>query len=154
MLCRTSKPGGGEQQDLPVDGVPLYQHVARLAETSWNRNDNCGLLVGATYPSQIRQVRAATPSLPLLIAGVGRQRGAPRDAVSAGATTAGRIIVSASRSITHASTATSTVTTDASRFVTVIDSRNPSSTVRRRITASFALTYADAVPGARKNCAA
>ena len=104
VLCRTSNPGGGELQDLPVGGVPLYQHVAQLAETRWNRNGNCGLLVGATYPPQIRQVRAAAPSLPLLIAGVGRQHGALRDAVTAGATTAGGVIVSASRSITHAST--------------------------------------------------
>lgn len=73
-------------------------------QTSWNRNDNCGLLVGATYPSQIRQVRAAAPSLPLLIAGVGWQHGALRDAVTAAATTTGGGIVSASRSITHAST--------------------------------------------------
>jgi orotidine-5'-phosphate decarboxylase len=103
VLCRTSNPGGGEIQDLTVEAVPLYQHVASIVETSWNRNSNCGLLVGATYPDEIRRVRVAAPSLPLLIAGVGRQHGALRDAVTAGATTTGSIIVSASRSVTHAS---------------------------------------------------
>lgn len=103
VLCRTSNPGGGEIQELAVEAIPLYQHVASIAETTWNRNSNCGLLVGATYPHEIRRVRAAAPSLPLLIAGVGRQRGALRDAVTAGANASGSIIVSASRSITHAS---------------------------------------------------
>ena len=103
VLCRTSNPGGGELQDLRVGQLPLYQHVAELAETSWNRNGNCGLLVGATYPRELSSVRAPAPSLPLLIAGVGRQRGAARDAVLAGRNPGGGIIVSSSRAVTHAS---------------------------------------------------
>lgn len=105
VLCRTSNPGGAELQDLEVGGIPLYQHVARLVESAWNAaNGNCGLLVGATWPAEIAQVRAAAPTLPLLIAGVGRQQGALAEAVRAGLrgdlVGGGGIIVSASRSIT------------------------------------------------------
>jgi orotidine-5'-phosphate decarboxylase len=103
VLCRTSNPGGGELQDLPVRGVPLYQHIATLAQASWNHNGNCGLLVGATYPAELREVRARAPGLPLLIAGVGRQQGSLQAAVRAGATADGGILVSASRSVTHIS---------------------------------------------------
>ena len=103
VLCRTSNLGGGELQDLPAGPAPLYQHIAELAGTSWNRNGNCGLLVGATYPGELSQVRARAPSLPLLIAGVGRQQGAVREAVRAGRTADGGIIVSSSRAVTHAS---------------------------------------------------
>jgi orotidine-5'-phosphate decarboxylase len=103
VLCRTSNPGGGELRDLLVGQVPLCQRIAELAETSWNRNGNCGLLVGATYPRELSQVRVIAPSLPLLIAGVGRQQGAVREAVKAGATRGGGVIVSSSRAVTHAS---------------------------------------------------
>ncbi len=102
VLCRTSNPGGGELQDLRVENGLLYQHVAEQVETTWNRHGNCGLLVGATYPRELKEVRARAPSPPLLIVGIGRQRGSLEAAVRAGATTDGGIIVSASRAITHA----------------------------------------------------
>ncbi len=104
VLCRTSNPGGGEVQDLPAGQAPLYQRIAELAEATWNRNGNCGLLVGATYPRELNQVRTLAPSLPLLIAGAGRQQGAVREAVTAGVARGGGIIVSSSRAVTHAST--------------------------------------------------
>jgi orotidine-5'-phosphate decarboxylase len=103
VLCRTSNPEGGEIQDLHVAGVPLYLHIAGVVEESWNRNANCGLLVGATYPAEIVLVRAAAPTLPLLIAGVGRQQGAVAQAVRAAAIDQrGGFVVSASRSVSHA----------------------------------------------------
>lgn len=104
VLCRTSNPGGGEVQDLTVDGQPLYRHIASTVETTWNRNGNCGLLVGATYPREIALVRESAPTLPLLIAGVGRQQGALADAIRAGAVNRTGVIVSSSRSITDAAT--------------------------------------------------
>ncbi len=105
VLCRTSNPGSGEIQDLSVGGGPLYQHVAAITEDSWNRRGNCGLLVGATYPDEIVQVRQAAPTLPLLIAGVGRQHGALAEAVRAAAIAGpSGFIASASRSVTHAGT--------------------------------------------------
>jgi orotidine-5'-phosphate decarboxylase len=102
VLCRTSNPGGGEIQDLSAGEQPLYRHIAATAESTWSRNRNCGLLVGATYPREIALVRQSAPTLPLLIAGVGKQAGALADAVRAGAVDRAAVIVSSSRSITHA----------------------------------------------------
>ena len=48
ILCRTSNPGAGDLQDLPVGGRPLYQVVAELAARRWNSRGNCLLVVGAT----------------------------------------------------------------------------------------------------------
>eukprot|EP01037_Dinobryon_pediforme_P033753 gene33753-39345_t len=58
VLCRTSNAGGSDLQFLKVDGVPLYQHVARLVADKWNTNGQCGLVVGATFPEELAQVRA------------------------------------------------------------------------------------------------
>ncbi|MGN6111779.1 MAG: orotidine-5'-phosphate decarboxylase, partial [Luteimonas sp.] len=64
ILCRTSNPGAGDLQDLVASpaGVgatrPLYQHVAEKVAREWNANGNCMLVVGATWPEQLREVRA------------------------------------------------------------------------------------------------
>ena len=58
ILCRTSNPGAGDLQDLLVEGRPLYQHVAEKVAREWNGNGNCALVVGATWPEQLREVRA------------------------------------------------------------------------------------------------
>ncbi|MGH8073019.1 MAG: orotidine-5'-phosphate decarboxylase, partial [Lysobacter sp.] len=62
ILCRTSNPGAGDLQDLIAqdgDGVakPLYQHVAGKVAREWNGHGNCMLVVGATWPEQLREVR-------------------------------------------------------------------------------------------------
>jgi len=104
ILCRTSNPGAGDLQDLPVDGRPLYQHVAELAARHWNANGNCALVVGATWPQQLREVRAIVGEMPLLVPGVGAQGGDAEAVVKAGSTSDGTgLIVSASRSILYAS---------------------------------------------------
>lgn len=105
VLCRTSNPGGGEFQDLRPGADPLYLQVAASVESHWNQpHGNCGLLVGATWPTEVAHVREAARSLPLLIAGIGRQGGDLRATIRAGLSTGGGIIVSASRSISHAGT--------------------------------------------------
>lgn len=107
VLARTSNPGAGEFQDLPVDadGTPLYRHVARAVTERWNANDNCGLVVGATYPEEMRAVREDVPStMPFLIPGVGAQ-GGDLEAVVAANREAGSdaYLIAASRSIIYAS---------------------------------------------------
>ena len=105
VLARTSNPGAGEFQDLLTDGVPLYRHVARAVARDWNGAGNCGLVVGATYPDEMRAVREDVPAeMPILIPGVGAQGGdvaavvaANRDAGS------GAFLIAASRSIAYAS---------------------------------------------------
>jgi orotidine-5'-phosphate decarboxylase len=105
ILCKTSNPGGGDLQDLRLaDGGTLSMHVARLAASSWNANGNVGLVVGATYPGALAEVRAACPTLPLLVPGVGAQGGELEAAVCAAVDSAGEgALISASRSILYAS---------------------------------------------------
>src|SRR5215208_5265310 len=84
-LCKTSNPGSGALQDLPVasDGgtMTLYQTIARQmaaldADTSdTGASGQIGLVVGATYPAQAREIRATAPDLPFLVPGVGAQQG-------------------------------------------------------------------------------
>ena len=104
VLCKTSNPGAGEFQDIQdKEGVPLYQRVAR-AVGGWSADGNLGLVVGATYPDELKAVREICPQMPILIPGVGSQAGDLRQAVLNGTDARGRrAIISASRSIIYAS---------------------------------------------------
>jgi orotidine 5'-phosphate decarboxylase subfamily 2 len=73
VLCRTSNPGAADLQHLRAEGRPLYLHVAGLAERL-NGAGNVGLVVGATAPEELAEVRAAS-RLPFLVPGVGVQGG-------------------------------------------------------------------------------
>ncbi|HZH42969.1 MAG TPA: orotidine-5'-phosphate decarboxylase [Lysobacter sp.] len=105
VLCRTSNPGAGDLQDLLVHGRPLYQHVAQKIAQEWNGHGNCALVVGATWPEQLREVRAIVGEMPLLVPGVGAQGGDVEAVVrhARGADGTG-LIVSSSRAILYAST--------------------------------------------------
>ena len=104
VLCRTSNPGAGDLQDLPVEGRPLYQVVAELAARRWNSRGNCLLVVGATYPRELAAVRALVGDMPLLVPGVGAQGGDVEQVVANGCTRAGTgLIISSSRAILYAS---------------------------------------------------
>jgi orotidine-5'-phosphate decarboxylase len=104
ILCRTSNAGAGDLQDLDVGGRPLYQRVAETIATGWNGNGNCALVVGATWPAQLREVRAIVGDMPFLVPGVGAQ-GGDVEAVVANAKTADGtgLVVSSSRAILYAS---------------------------------------------------
>jgi orotidine-5'-phosphate decarboxylase len=106
VLCRTSNPGGGDFQSLTIDGEPLYAHVARRVAEEWNAIGDCGLVVGATYPDELRDVRAMVGDLPLLVPGVGAQGGDIAATVSAGADSSGAgMVINSSRAILYASNA-------------------------------------------------
>lgn len=104
ILCKTSNPSGAELQDLRLaSGKLMYEHVAELAETRWNWNGNVGLVVGATYPSEIRRVRKICPQMPFLIPGVGAQGGDIEQTVSSAINdTGGGFVINASRQIMYA----------------------------------------------------
>ncbi|MCC6805633.1 MAG: orotidine-5'-phosphate decarboxylase [Anaerolineae bacterium] len=103
VLCRTSNPGDDEYQDLLVEGKPLWQIVAARVHDEWNVNANCMLVVGATQPEALRQVRAIVGDMTVLVPGVGAQGGSVRDAVTAGINRHGKgLIVNASRSVIFA----------------------------------------------------
>ena len=108
IVCRTSNPGARDLQDLTLAGDstgvrPLYQQVALMA-TEWNAFGNIGLVVGATYPEELRIVRDLCPDMPILIPGVGAQSGQLEASVQAGVDARGqRAIINASRQVLYAS---------------------------------------------------
>ncbi len=104
FLCHTSNPGARDFQELVVDGAPLYQHVARTIAERWNGNGNCALVVGATFPEELKVVRGIVGEMPLLIPGVGAQGGDVEAVVRNGATADGTgLLVNSSRGILYAS---------------------------------------------------
>lgn len=109
ILCRTSNPGAGDLQDMVLydksgAGRPLYQHVAEKIARDWNAHGNCALVVGATWPDQLREVRAIVGEMPFLVPGVGAQGGDVEAVVTNARTADGTgLIVSSSRAILYAS---------------------------------------------------
>jgi orotidine-5'-phosphate decarboxylase len=103
VLCRTSNPGGSDLQFLDAGGQPLYQHVARLVAEKWNRNGQCALVVGATFPEELAQVRRIVGDMPLLVPGIGAQGGDIEATVRAGRTANGAgMMINSSRAILYA----------------------------------------------------
>ena len=104
ILCRTSNKFSGDLQNLVADGKPLFEHVAELVRDKWNNNKNAALVVGATYPEELRRLRQLCPELPFLVPGVGAQGGDVEKVVKFGCTADGcGIIVNSSRGIIYAS---------------------------------------------------
>ncbi|MFC3337756.1 orotidine-5'-phosphate decarboxylase [Paracandidimonas soli] len=105
VLCRTSNAGGSDLQFLHTsDGTPLYLHVAGLVADRWNRNGQCALVVGATFPEEIRKVRERIGDMPLLIPGIGAQGGDIPATVQAGRDSKGAgMMINSSRAILYAS---------------------------------------------------
>lgn len=103
VLARTSNPGAGELQDLMVDGVPLWQVVARQVHDAWNALGNCMLVAGATYPDELRQIRATVGEMTLLVPGIGAQGGDIEATVRAGLNASRRgMIINSSRGVIFA----------------------------------------------------
>jgi orotidine-5'-phosphate decarboxylase len=104
ILCRTSNKGASDFQDLLCpSGSPLYEVVAQKAK-QWNTYGNVGLVVGATYPEELKKVRSICPEMCLLIPGIGAQGGDLASAVGYGTDAQGeKAIISVSRQILYAS---------------------------------------------------
>lgn len=101
VLCRTSNPGAAELQHLEASGMPVYRHVVELAERL-NGSGNVGLVIGATAPAQVAEVRRVT-GLPFLLPGVGAQGGDVEASVRAAWNgDPASCLVSASRSVLFA----------------------------------------------------
>jgi orotidine-5'-phosphate decarboxylase len=105
ILCRTSNPGARDLQDLHVGpGKTLFQHVAETVAKDWNVNGNCMLVVGATYPEELADIRKRVGDLPFLVPGVGAQGGDVAKVMAAGKTAAGTgLVISSSRAVLYAS---------------------------------------------------
>jgi len=107
ILCRTSNAGAIDFQSLRCevdsDYRQLFEIVAQKA-SQWNTHDNIGLVVGATYPEELRIIRERYPDMPLLIPGIGAQGGDLTTVVSYGVDKQGqKAIINSSRQIIYAS---------------------------------------------------
>jgi orotidine-5'-phosphate decarboxylase len=107
ILVKTSNPGGGDLQDLMVGegsaAKPLYFHVAERAAHWQEQYGTCGLVVGATYPRQLGEVRGRCPDLPILVPGIGAQAGDLAATLQAGLDARGSgLLINASRAVLYA----------------------------------------------------
>lgn len=106
VLSRTSNKGAGEFQDQLVgpEQKPLYQVVAQHVAELWNTNGNCAVVVGATYPRELAEVRKLVGDMPILIPGIGAQGGEIEATVKAGKDSRSwGMIINSSRGIIFAS---------------------------------------------------
>lgn len=104
VLVRTSNPGALEFQDLEVEGKPLYQVIAEHVANKWNKNGNCAVVVGATYPEELRKVREVVGDMPILVPGIGAQGGDLKATLEAGLNREKQgVIINSSRGIIYAS---------------------------------------------------
>jgi orotidine-5'-phosphate decarboxylase len=125
VLCRTSNPGARDLQDLDVSGRKLYQVVADLAARRWNERGNCLLVVGATYPQELAEVRAIVGDMTFLVPGIGAQGGDIEQAVKSGQTASGDgLIISSSRAILYAARDESFATAARAATLTLRDQIN------------------------------
>jgi orotidine-5'-phosphate decarboxylase len=103
LLCRTSNPGAHNFQDLLVDGLPLYRRVAERAAAQWNAHGNLMLVVGATFPREMADLRRAHPDVSFLVPGIGAQGGDLEAILAAGLDARGAgLLISSSRNIIYA----------------------------------------------------
>ncbi|MDD5720906.1 MAG: orotidine-5'-phosphate decarboxylase [Candidatus Pacebacteria bacterium] len=107
LLCRTSNPGARDFQDLEVKdkmvnlaGRPLWQVVAEKVSNEWNKNKNCMLVVGATYPKEMKKIREIAGDMTFLVPGIGAQGGDLKATLKAGLNSKGLgLIINSSRGI-------------------------------------------------------
>lgn len=105
VLVRTSNEGSDEFQGLKLEnGNYLYQQVIKNVLTTWNENENCAVVIGATAPIELADARTTYPKATILIPGTGEQGGSLEKALDAGFNSnGGGIILNQSRSILYAS---------------------------------------------------
>jgi orotidine-5'-phosphate decarboxylase len=89
VLVKTSNPGSGMLQDRLIDGEPLYRVTAKYVEeqsaahAGASKYGSVGAVVGATYPAQLAELRAAMPHTWFLVPGYGSQGGTAQDCAPA-----------------------------------------------------------------------
>jgi orotidine-5'-phosphate decarboxylase len=103
VLCLTSNTGSKDFQHMECDGKPLYRQVAEKVKY-WDKDNNCGLVVGATHPDQLKEIRNIADNMPILIPGVGAQGGdLETAAINGTADFTKPALINVSRSILYAS---------------------------------------------------
>lgn len=125
VVCKTSNPGSADLQNVTLDAgggqLPLYLTVAnRVAAWAERWPATVGLVVGATYPNELAEVRRRCPDAPILLPGIGAQAGDLEASLRAGLDGRGLgLIVSSSRSVLYAGTEQDVDWTDAVRAAAI-----------------------------------
>ena len=103
ILCRTSNDSAGDLQDLIISKTPVYQVVAKKIK-EWDENNNCGAVVGATYPEELKTIRNILgDEIPILIPGIGKQGGDVKKTIKNGTNSKGKMaVINSSRDIIFA----------------------------------------------------
>ena len=100
ILCRTSNPGAKDFQDLETDGKKIWEIVAEKISKDWNKNNNCMLVVGATYPEEMKKIRELVGDMMFLVPGVGAQGGSVKNVMLNGLNKeGGGLMINSSRGI-------------------------------------------------------
>lgn len=103
VLCKTSNPSSNDFQNLKIDGQFLYQRVAAKCIQEWNKNQNIGLVVGATFPEELKSLRTQGENIPFLVPGVGAQGGDLEKVLTQGLNQKGQgLVINSSRGIIYA----------------------------------------------------
>ena len=127
ILCRTSNPGARDVQDLQIGSRRVYHVIAEMVAQRWNTRGNCMLVVGATYPRELAEIREIAGDIPFLVPGVGAQGGDVAQAVQNGRTRDGTgLVISSSRAILYASSDTDFTTAARKATATLRDQINGS----------------------------
>ena len=115
VISKTSNPGAQELQNLPLEikddslrkkmkeKIPLYQYIVYQVVYKWNKNKNCLLVVGATYPNELKEIRRMVgDQFWFLVPGIGAQGGDLEATVKAGLNRQGNgLIIHSSRAIIY-----------------------------------------------------
>jgi len=100
ILCKSSNPGSGELQDLKSGRKMIWQILAQKVIKEWNKNNNCMLMVGATYPKEMKKIREIAGDMTFLVPGIGAQGGDLKATLKAGLNSKGLgLIINSSRGI-------------------------------------------------------
>jgi orotidine-5'-phosphate decarboxylase len=103
ILCLTSNTGSRDFQLMHVVGKPIYMYVAEKV-AYWNKENNLGLVAGATHPEQLGEIRKVAGDMPILIPGVGAQGGSLEKAAVEGTNEfRSPALINVSRSVLYAS---------------------------------------------------
>lgn len=83
---------------------PLYKFVAKTVINKWNKNNNCLMVVGATYPKELAEIRKLAGDMTFLVPGIGAQGGDIETTLKAGLNSQkSGLIINSSRSVIFAS---------------------------------------------------
>lgn len=105
ILCRTSNTGSGEFQNIEVGGKKLFEIVAEKVINEWNKNNNCLLVLGATYPEELKSIRVLDDNMFFLVPGIGAQGGDLEKTLQAGLNSQkSGLMINSSRGIIFADT--------------------------------------------------